>query len=215
MTAERTFAFVDLAGFTALTDAHGDREAIRIARSFQQRAQDALSPGDELVKTIGDEVMLAFPDPIAAVAALENLFSGSDAVGQPLLPRAGAHHGPAIVDGADYFGHAVNVAARVAAQAAGGQLLVTELVAEAARVRGHLITHIGAVSLRNIAEPLDVYEVDLLGDEPDTAIDPVCAMRVPTRGERAVGLAWHNEHVWFCGLPCVARFAADPQLFRR
>jgi class 3 adenylate cyclase len=212
MSTDRTFAFVDLAGFTALTDAHGDAEAIRIARGFQQRAQDALAPGDELVKTIGDEVMLAFADPNAAIVALEQMFRGPED-GLVLLPRAGAHHGSAIVDGADYFGHAVNVAARVAAQAAGGQLLVTDQVAEAAQARGHVITHMGAVTLRNIVEPLDIYEVDLLDEQPDTAVDPVCAMRVPTRGERAIGLMWRNAHVWFCGLPCVARFAADPDRF--
>jgi hypothetical protein len=60
-----TIAFVDLAGFTALTDAHGDVEAITIAKAFQQQVIGALGPGDRLVKTIGDAVMLAFPDPAA------------------------------------------------------------------------------------------------------------------------------------------------------
>src|SRR5689334_21582213 len=67
---EATFAFVDLAGFTALTEAHGDAEAFAIVRAFRDRALKALGPHDELVKTIGDSVMLAFPHPQAAIRAL-------------------------------------------------------------------------------------------------------------------------------------------------
>ena len=209
-----TFAFVDLAGFTALTDAHGDEYAIGTVRAFQQQVRECLSEDDRLVKTIGDAVMLAFRDPTAAVAALERVFSDAESDAElTLLPRAGAHHGGAIRDGDDFYGHAVNIAARVAAQAAGGQLLVTEEVAVATRDRGHLISHIGSVSLRNIAEPIDLYEIDLGQRAADTAVDPVCFMRVPTRGDRAISLAWSGRTTWFCGLPCAARFAAAPGQF--
>jgi adenylate cyclase len=72
-TVEATFAFVDLAGFTAVTEAHGDAEAVSIVRMFRDHALDVLRPGDELVKTIGDAVMLRFSTPEAAVAALREL----------------------------------------------------------------------------------------------------------------------------------------------
>ena len=123
---EATFAFVDLAGFTAMTEAHGDAEAVAIVRAFRDRALLVLRPGDELVKTIGDAVMLRFPTPQAAISALRELLQRELVVGNAiLLPRAGAHHGPAMrVDG-DYYGGAVNLAARVAGQARAGQLLVT------------------------------------------------------------------------------------------
>jgi len=152
--------------------------------------------------------------PQSRETALERVFSDED-VTQPLLPRARAHHGPAIQDGDDYYGHAVNVAARVAAQAGGGQLLVTTEVAHAARERSHLITHVGSVSLRNIAEPIDLYDIDLRLRVSDVAVDPVCSMRVPTTGDRAVSLTWNGEIVWFCGLPCAARYASAPNDFRK
>ena len=66
---EATFAFVDLAGFTAMTEAHGDAEAVTIVRAFRDRTLEVLGPDDELVKTIGDAVMLRFPTPEAAVTA--------------------------------------------------------------------------------------------------------------------------------------------------
>jgi class 3 adenylate cyclase/YHS domain-containing protein len=213
MEVERTFAFVDLAGFTALTEAHGDREAIATVKAFRERTERVLASGDELVKSIGDALMLAFPTPHAAVGALTRLFEQELRGGAALLlPRAGAHHGTAVADDGDYFGQAVNLAARVAAQASGGQLLVTGAVALAARDLDHVIVHVGAVPLRGMADPVDLYDVEVdAGDT--TAIDPVCAMRVPTAGAHALSLAWAGRHLWFCGLPCVARFAADPDAY--
>ncbi len=135
---DRTFAFVDLSGFTALTEAHGDDEAVRTLGRFRTLTNGALGPDDVLVKTIGDAVMLAFPDPERAVAGLRRLFDA--ALGDATLPliRAGAHHGPAVADGDDFFGAAVNLAARVAAQAGGGQLLVTVSIANAAQEAGEV-----------------------------------------------------------------------------
>ena len=110
---EATFAFVDLAGFTAMTEAHGDAEAVSIVRTFRDRASQALGPGDELVKMIGDAAMLRFTTPEGAIQALRQLLQRElvvqDAV---LLPRAGAHHGSALAVDGDYYGAAVNLAAK-------------------------------------------------------------------------------------------------------
>jgi adenylate cyclase len=213
-TVEATFAFVDLAGFTAVTEAHGDVEAVSIVRRFRDRALDVLGDGDELVKTIGDALMLCFPTPAAAVVALGRLLRLELVVEDAaLLPRAGAHHGSALHVEGDYYGAAVNLAARVAGQARGGQLLVTADVAMAARDLGTVITHIGAIGLHNVSESIDVYDVRV-GDSVQTAVtDPVCQMRVPTSGDAAIMLDWGGRRFHFCGLPCVARFAADPDRY--
>jgi adenylate cyclase len=211
---EATFAFVDLAGFTAMTEAHGDTEAVAIVRAFRDRALQVLGPTDELVKTIGDAVMLRFPTPEAAIAALRELLQRElvvrDAV---LLPRAGAHHGPAVVVDGDYYGAAVNLAARVAGQARGGQLLVTTRAALAARDVGAVVTHVGSVQLRNVSESVDVYDVRVSEGTDTVVTDPVCQMRVPTTGDAAISLDWAGRRFHFCGLPCVARFAADADRF--
>jgi adenylate cyclase len=212
LSVERTFAFVDLSGFTALTEAHGDEEAVATLARFRSITQAALGPTDVLVKTIGDAVMLAFSEPELAVTALRRLFDDALADPSMLLLRAGAHHGSAIVDGDDYFGGAVNLAARVAAHASGGQLLVTNDVAMAATEIGEVITFAGAASLRNIAEPVHLYEIEL-NAHSSTALDPVCAMKVPTTGPSTVHLRHNEQDLWFCGLPCLARYAADPDAF--
>jgi adenylate cyclase len=213
-TVESTFAFVDLAGFTAVTEAHGDVEAVSIVRRFRDRALDVLGRGDELVKTIGDAVMLRFPTPEAAVVALRRLLQHElvvqDAV---LLPRAGAHHGSAVLVERDYYGAAVNLAARVAGQAQGGQLLVTAHVAMAANQLGAIITHVGSISLRNVSETIDVYDVRVSDSDQTAVTDPVCQMRVPTTGDAAIVLDWSGRRFHFCGLPCVSRFAANPDRY--
>jgi adenylate cyclase len=180
-------------------------------RAFRDRALQVIGPEDELVKTIGDAVMLRFPTPLAAVVALRELLQQElvvrDAV---LLPRAGAHHGAAVVVDDDYYGAAVNLAARVAGQARGGQLLVTTALADAAQDLGATITHVGSVDLRNVSESVDVYDIRV-GDATDAVVTaPVCQMRVPTTGESAIALEWAGQRFNFCGLPCVSRFAANP-----
>ena len=211
---ERTFAFVDLAGFTALTEAHGDDEAVATLTRFKRVAASVLGPDDVLVKTIGDALMLAFASPASAVAGLRALFDAvRDEPAMPLI-RAGVHHGSAIETDGDYFGAAVNLAARVTAHAGGDQLIATAQVAIAATEAGEVVTHLGTTPLRNIAEPVDLYEIDLYTDA-DIAVDPVCAMRVPTTGPSRIQLRLADRDVWFCGLPCVARFAAAPELFQQ
>jgi class 3 adenylate cyclase len=213
-TVEATFAFVDLAGFTALTEAHGDVEAVSVIRAFQDRVLHALQPGDRLVKTIGDAVMLAFPTPRRAIDALRVLLR-SELVHQNavLWPRSGAHHGPAVAVDGDFYGAGVNLAARVAGQARGGELLVTEETAMAARDAGAVVTHMGPIELRNVAAPVDIYRVEVADTVQDAAVDPVCQMRVPLDGPSAVTLEWAGHRVHFCGLPCVARFSAHPDRY--
>ncbi len=212
--AEATFAFVDLAGFTAMTEAHGDVEAVAIVRAFRDRALQVLGPHDELVKTIGDAVMLRFPTPAGAIIALRELLQRELLVGDAvLLPRAGAHHGPAVAVDGDYYGGAVNLAARVAGEAGGGQLLVTTPTAMAARDLGAVITHIGSVQLRNVSESVDIWDVRISEGDETVVTDPVCQMRVPTTGDVAIALNWAGRNFHFCGLPCVSRFAADPDRY--
>jgi adenylate cyclase len=213
-TVEATFAFVDLAGFTAMTETHGDSEAVSIVRRFRDRALEVLQSDEELVKTIGDAIMLRFPTPEGAVVALRTLLQRElvvqDAV---LLPRAGAHHGPAVIVEGDYYGAAVNLAARVAGQAHGGQLLVTERTAMAARFLGAIITHVGSINLRNVSQSIDLYDVRV-GDATEPVVtDPVCQMRVPSTGDAAIVLDWSGSRFHFCGLPCLSRFAADPDRY--
>jgi YHS domain-containing protein len=129
-----------------------------------------------------------------------------------LLPRAGAHHGLAISRDGDYLGGSVNLAARVAGLAGGGQVLVTTAVALAAAARGMEVAELGPHWLHNVSEPVELFEIRLGASEHPDVIDPVCRMRVEP--EFAAGSLCHQgRRFWFCSMPCVAAFAADPDRY--
>jgi adenylate cyclase len=121
-----TFVFVDLAGYTTLTETRGDQAAARVASEFH-RTMSSLSHkhGAWHVKSMGDGVMIWAPDATRAVAlaadALQAVGNRAD-----LLPvRIGVHTGPAVMYGWDWYGSTVNVAARLAGQAGPNEALVS------------------------------------------------------------------------------------------
>ena len=213
MSDERTIAFIDLAGFTALTDVHGDQAAVDLVDTFTDLAHTAAAgTGTWLVKTIGDAVMLAAPSPSAGVDAVRRVFQAIYSRHGFPEPRAGVHHGPVIERDGDFFGATVNIAARVAARAASGQALVTAAVVGAARDVGMDTVALGATQLRNVGEPVRLWAIELCAAQVDQSVDPVCRMRLTCQA--AVGRVRYQgvEHL-LCSLGCVAAFAADPDRY--
>lgn len=154
----RTFLFADLSGFTALAEAEGDVAAARVAAQFQWAARRSLRGDTVLVKTLGDGVMFAAREPAAAVATALALARIVET--EPELPAlsAGLHSGGAVELDGDYYGSAVNRAARLAAEASGGHLLCTEEVAR--DVAGEVRTlPLGLARLKGMRDPVVLYEL--------------------------------------------------------
>lgn len=206
---ERTFSFVDLAGFTALTEAQGDEDAADVATRFGEITRSVLGAGDRLIKTIGDAVFVSSPGPEAGVAFVERLFNAAaDEPGFPTL-RAGLHHGEAVERDGDVFGAAVNLAARVAGEAHAGEVLGTERVASAARDSGIPVAELGDLLLKNVRRPVPVYSLVLVLGATETPLDPVC--QAPVERRSAAGrLRYKSKEFWFCSLTCAAAFASNP-----
>ncbi len=217
MTDMSTFLFADLAGFTALTEAHGDEQAADLAHEFS-RAASALLPrhGAELVKTIGDALMLRVDRPADAIKlGLALTLDLMAECGYPAI-RVGMHHGPAVHRDGDWFGATVNLAARVSGLAHGGEVLLTDATRESAgRVEGVRFDAHGIHQLRNVTEPVTVFAaIAEKRAQRELVIDPVCRMAVDPHG--AAGTLVHNGRRYrFCSLDCAARFAGDPELYAR
>lgn len=206
---ERTFGFIDLEGFTALTEAKGDEDAAHVATRFAKLTRSALGPADRLVKTIGDAVLVTSEDAASGIALVERLLT--EAAADPQLPslRAGLHHGSAIAKDGDVFGAAVNLAARVAAEAHAGEVLGTEPIAEAARRIDIPVAELGPVSLKNVRGKVKLFSLALVVGVTETPVDPVCRTSVDRR--TAVGrLSYGGTDYWFCSLTCAAAFASNP-----
>jgi adenylate cyclase len=114
-------AFADLVDFTGLGDRLAPNELAEVAERFETLAFEALEPGVSVVKTIGDEVMLASPDPPALVASVLALIRSAEGSDLPSI-RAGAAAGPARHRAGDWYGRTVNLASRLAAVAEPGTL---------------------------------------------------------------------------------------------
>jgi adenylate cyclase len=214
--AAATFAFADIAGFTALTEAHGDEAAFALVAAFTKAVRAELdSMHGEHVKTIGDALMLRIPDPGNAIVL--GLRIANDLMldhGAPTV-RVGLHHGPAVENEGDYFGATVNLAARVSALASGGEVLVTgSTAALVPKLDGVFYESRGRQALRNVAEPVEVFAALRLGSLSGEAlpIDPVCRMAVDA--DRAAGRLLHDgDAYFFCSLTCAGAFAQQPDRY--
>ena len=210
----RAVLFADLAGFTALTEAHGDVGAADTAGRFAELAASALAGDARIVKTIGDAVMVladgADAGIDAALAVLRSVDNESDFPGV----RIGLHAGPVVERAGDVFGATVNVAARLTEHARVGQLLTTGDLAELASEKDDVsTTTLGAIHLKNIGEPVAVYAIEVSSRRPTAQIlDPVCRMFVDADDPPA-RLPW-RDRIWsFCSFECASAFSQDPDRY--
>jgi adenylate cyclase len=210
-----TFVFADIAGYTALTEAHGDEDAAELAASFCRAISEvAADSGAEVVKTIGDAVMVRHP--LASKAVALGLAAAHDAIAGHGFPavRVGMHHGPAVSRDGDWFGATVNLAARVAAIAAGGEVLVTAAVRDSAgAVEGVEFETRGEQRIRNVATPVPLFAAvrDDRGAQ-ERHLDPVCRMLV-VEGREAGSFRHRDVLYRFCSLECARRFLRDPDAY--
>ena len=195
-SSDATFVFADIAGFTALTEAHGDEQAAALVADFCEAVRGKM-PGDaDHVKTIGDALMLRVPDPGEAIRlALEMTHGLMRGHGAPAV-RVGLHHGAAIERDGDYFGATVNLAARVSGLASGGEVLVTG----------------GTAALAPDLEGVFYAVHQSAATQGRLAVDPVCRMAVDP--QRAAGrLEYEGSSYYFCTLACAGEFALAPERF--
>jgi adenylate cyclase len=212
-----TFLFADLAGFTALTEAHGDEEAADLAADFFECVRELLPAHDaEEVKTIGDAVMIHCKRPGAAVELGLRIVDEIRKRSRFPIVRVGMHTGPATQRGADWFGATVNVAARVSGVAAGDQVLVSGATREASdepegiEYRRHAVQR-----FKNVNEPIEVYRaVRTHREVEDVPIDPVCRMAIDP-GQAVGSLDFRGVTYYFCSLECAQAFSESPEKYAR
>jgi adenylate cyclase len=151
--------FLDITGYTHLTQERGDSAAAALVERMNRIVQRiAVDHDGRPVKWLGDGVMLYFPDPArsvdAAVAILE-------ALGREDLPSAhiGLHAGPVVFQEGDFYGQTVNVAARIGEYARPGEVLVSAEVVEAAVGADASFDEIGAVELKGVSGVVRLFSV--------------------------------------------------------
>lgn len=149
--------FADLTGYTALTEEQGDAFAARVSLALAQLVNEiAAERRGQVVKLLGDGVLIHFRDPADAVGASLDLVGRVRLAGLPPA-HIGVTAGPLIYDEGDYFGRAVNLAARISAHAGADQVLVSAEVVAGVPDRIRFVDA-GDVDLKGFAQPVRIYE---------------------------------------------------------
>jgi adenylate cyclase len=151
-------SFLDLVGYTHLTEQRGDAAAAALAESLAVLVnRSAREHGGVPVKWLGDGVMVHYREPAGAVLSALGLAEQLPEAGLPPA-HVGVAAGPVVAQGGDYFGRTVNLAARIAAHASAGQVLVSQSVAESAPPQGVRFVELGELPLKGFARPVPLLE---------------------------------------------------------
>jgi adenylate cyclase len=149
--------FLDLTGYTKLTEERGDAAAAEMARSLSALvSRTARSHGGEAVKFLGDGVMFHFPDPGGAVLAALEMVGATEASGLPPA-HVGIAARPVIMQDGDYFGRTVNLASRIAGKAGSREVLVTSDVAGVCGELGVEFSPVGAAELKGVSRSVELF----------------------------------------------------------
>jgi len=168
-SAFRTVLFTDVEGSTSLTDRLGDAKARELLREHEHLVRDALkSHGGSEVKTLGDGFMASFSSATKALecaSAIQSAFAErNESADEPIRVRIGLNAGEPIAEDdpggrGDLFGTAVNMAARIASKAEGGEIVVADVVRQLVAGKEFLFNDRGDTELRGFEDPVRVYEV--------------------------------------------------------
>jgi len=164
ITGPLTILFTDVEGSTSLTQRVGDTKAREVLRPHERIVREALKAhGGSEVKTLGDGFMASFASATRAVEcaiAMQRAFAAhNETAGEPIRVRIGLNAGEPIAEEKDLFGTAVNMAARIAAKAEGGEILASDVVRQLVAGKGFLFSDRGEVELKGFEEPVRLYEV--------------------------------------------------------
>jgi class 3 adenylate cyclase len=151
-------SFLDLTGYTHLTEQQGDAAAAALAETLAVLVErSSREHGGVPVKWLGDGVMIHHREPAGAVLSALDLVEQLPEAGLPPA-HVGIAAGPVVAQGGDYFGRTVNLAARIAAHAGAGQVLVSQRVTEAVPPGGAVFREAGEVELKGFTHPVRLLE---------------------------------------------------------
>lgn len=195
---DRAFAFVDLCGFTAFTERHGDERAVLVLAELRMALREvAARRGVRVVKWLGDGAMLSSTMPDAVAALVVEVDHRMSTAIPSLAVRAGMDNGPVIMfEGDDYIGRPVNVASRLCDAAKPHEILATEVVATT--LPSWLVaTELPRAAVRGIEGSLAVCNLRSYDAGESGVLDPICGLRLA-----ADHMFRHSDGTRFCSEAC-------------
>ncbi len=211
---EVVFLIADLSGYTALTEAHGNTSAAKVVARYIEIVHEALHPDAQLIEKVGDEVLIVSVNAAGTIQTAVNIRDTIEV--EPLFPsvHTGIHAGKTLKQGNHYFGNALNLTARIAAHARGGQILCT---AKVKALTGDLsdvsYRSLGPCRFKNFIDPVEIFEVISGNQRRETIfVDPVCRMQIK-QDTAPARLPYKGKTYYFCSFDCVKAFAIHPDRY--
>ena len=214
MRVHRTFGFVDVSGFTALTELEGDERAVDVLTAFRALLRDICSRrGVRIAKWLGDGVMLVCVDTRPLLESILELHFVVGEVSGPVSTvsiRSGITSGHVLLlEGDDYVGHCVNVAARLCDLAPAGEALADP------SVMGHLpswgtVVRETQVTLRGVERQVPASSIRLATAGVDGARDPICGLPLSDDTAEEIAHDVKGSVVLFCSPGCVDTWRRRP-----
>ena len=213
MRVHRSFAFVDVSGFTALTELEGDERAVDVLTAFRSLLRDICARrGVRIAKWLGDGVMLVCVDTRPLVETILELHYVVGEVGavETVSIRSGLTCGDVILmEGDDYIGHCVNVAARLCDLASAGEALAAPAVMSHLPSWGEVAseTH---VTLRGVEKPVPGLEHPHGVERRRGSHDPICGLPLTQDTAEEIAHDVRGSMVLFCSPGCVDTWRRRP-----
>ncbi|MFQ5660581.1 MAG: adenylate/guanylate cyclase domain-containing protein [Gammaproteobacteria bacterium] len=202
-TTNLAILFADVSGSTRLFETLGDATArVKVADCLETLTEVTNDHSGTVIKTIGDEIMCTFPSADEAASAAcemhevldEDVTEGGMASSAPLSIRVGFHYGPTLLEGDDVFGDAVNVAARMAAQAKGGQIITTQstidLLAPVMRASSRFVDR---APIKGKKEEIEIYEI--IWQEEDVTRMATGLLQDAHKPEAKLKVTYNNQEI--------------------
>ena len=215
MRVRRTFAFVDVSGFTALTELEGDEHAVEVLTAFRSILREICGRrGVRIVKWLGDGAMLVCvesPPLVEAILELHYVVTTVASPAETVSLRSGITSGDVILmEGDDYVGHCVNVAARLCDLAREGEALADASVLDELPRWGEVVEQ-RDVDLRGVGKPVPAASISLVMEGDDHPKDPICKLPLSEVTAQRVVEDAEGGSVFFCSASCLDTWVRRPR----
>jgi adenylate cyclase len=208
-----SFLIADLAGYTSLTETHGDLSAANLISRYIEIVQESLKDNTTLVNKIGDEILLTSSNTKSVLITAINLLVKTE--NEPNFPsiHIGLHTGKVIKRAGQYYGNTLNLTSRICSYSRAGQILCSQEIVKAVENTGtYNFLKLGDVQFKNVTKSVAVYEIIINSKRKSLSIDPVCKMQVDINDPPAK-IPYKNKTYFFCSYECSKKFIKNPEDF--
>jgi class 3 adenylate cyclase len=208
-----SFLIADLAGYTSLTETHGDVSAMESVNKYVKLIKQCLRKDTKLIERVGDEVLILSNNIESLLQVSQDLVERVE--NEPKFPtiHVGLNSGKVVENEGHYYGSTLNLTSRIASYSRGGQILCSKSVVNALKDKEEYnFLKLGNVRFKNVSKLVEVFEFIRKTGVRKFSIDPVCKMQIDAQDPPAK-LPYNDSVYYFCSFRCAKIFVNQPEDF--